>query len=80
MSLLFFSLSLFTLASNLSLLLISIEQKASVKSKIPVPPPSDVQVLDLHNFEEVVEKSGKNVLVAFTVRFFGDYFVFLSSC
>lgn len=61
---------LFKSSINLDLsavLMYSIENKANVKAKVPAPPPSDVQILDVHNWDEVVEKSDRNILVSFTV-------------
>jgi protein disulfide-isomerase A6 len=48
-----------------------IERKVNVKSKIPPPPPSNVQVLDIHSWDEVVGKSDKNILVSFTAPWCG---------
>src|SRR5258705_12838684 len=49
--------------------LYSIERKVDVKAKIPAPPPSDVQILDIHNWDSIVGKTDRNILVSFTVSY-----------
>ncbi|KAF9048699.1 thioredoxin-like protein [Panaeolus papilionaceus] len=46
-------------------------RKTGVKSNIPAPPPTEVEILDYHTFDEIALDKTKDVLVAFTAPWCG---------